>query len=77
MHKKFLAAIFQLGLCPRQPNSATKIIISDTAEEEEVRFDLTILELNFYNAAATIQMIARLIALFTFMFRSYSLAPLS
>ena len=75
MHKKFLAAIFQLGLCPRQPNSATKIIISDTAEEEEVRFDLTILELNFYNAA--IQMIARLIALFTFMFRSYSSAPLS
>ena len=55
MHKKFLAAIFQLGLCPRQPNSATKIIISDTAEEEEVRFDLTILELNFYNAAATIR----------------------
>ena len=75
MHKKFLAAIFQLGLCPRQPNSATKIIISDTAAEEEVRFDLTILELNFYNAA--IQMIARLIALFSFMFRSYSLAPLS
>ena len=75
MHKKFLAAIFQLGLCPRQPNSATKIIISDTAAEEEVRFDLTILELNFYNAA--IQMIARLIALFTFMFRSYSSAPLS
>ena len=61
MHKKFLAAIFQLGLCPRQPNSATKIIISDTAAEEEVRFDLTILELNFYNAA--IQMMARLIAL--------------
>ena len=76
MHKKFLAAIFQLGLCPRQPNSATKIIISDTAaEEEEVRFDLTILELNFYNAA--IKMIARLIALFSFMFRSYSSAPLS
>ena len=75
MHKKFLAAIFQLGLCPRQPNSATKIIISDTAAEEEVRFDLTILELNFYNAA--IQMIARLIALFSFMFRSYSSAPLS